>query len=750
MRSAIEHKRRRRGCGRGQRRCGRLSRVAGLLLLACLVAGLARAAPTDDPVATRAAVERLVDRGELGQARRLAEAEARREGGDALLLLRVAIALQEKDALEEALGAAELVLTLRPGDAQAQSMIYELHRRHGTLGKYEQVLVAAAAQPAGAATALRRLADFYTRERKADEALVALERLARLEPRDPETHALAGRIALQAGRTDRAVACFRQALTLRPGDRRLLSELAESYARAGERDQAIATWKQSLDFDPADMNSVRALGTTLHAAGFHQDAIDLYLAARLRRESATAFAPELGEAYEALLFIDKAVSEYLLALAGPIGGARQAEMRLRLLADDEAARPDLIAALERERAARSLADGALIALGLAYLEAGQATRGEACFAAIGDATRRGQALVQTAAGLEQAGDGPIAAALYELALGATLPATLRAEVGLRLCGLYLAAEEWPRARDVLVRLSAEPLPGPLAVAIRLTLADILVLQAGDWQAAGELYSQVLVAPQSGEDQRHARWGMADCAFVAGRLAEAAQAYRDLLKQETEAPPVPPMPLGGGRTSPTWALSAEAAVPARPMGPQWGALRLAEIEFRSGQFKQATADFQRLAAEHPAGPYANDALARVLVITTRFTGESPAEPKVLAGLILLDQGDLAGSARALRQVMSLGPDEPLADLATMLYADGLARFGDPSQAATEYEKLAAAFARSPLAPEALLEAARLRARQPEQREAALKLFRELQTRFPHSPEAAEAEIGIDDLLRHATR
>jgi len=68
-----------------------------------------------------------------------------------------------------------------------------------------------------------------------------------------------------------------------------------------------------------------------------------------------------------------------------------------------------------------------------------------------------------------------------------------------------------------------------------------------------------------------------------------------------------------------------------MGPTYGAYQLAEIEFRSGHVKAATQQFERLAKGHPNSEYANNALERALLLSTEFTGESPAEPKFIEAL-----------------------------------------------------------------------------------------------------------------------
>lgn len=697
--------------------------------------------------ATDVLVEAHLEKAEFVAARKLAEAEAKRENGDANMLLRAASRMLQAGAFDEALQTAELFVSLRPDDTSPYQMIYNIHHHRGTLAAYETQLVTASKDPERKVRALRRLADLYTREQKPKQALDALDRLTRLLPENPEIHESAGRAAMQAGHAEQATTFYERALKLSPDSSRLLAELGAIYAETGEKDKAIALWKRAARYDPSDPDSARMLGQFLHHHGFYHDAVSVYLEARAASEESATVALELGQAYESLLFIDKAVTEYILGMRGSPGMAGHAQRRLQRLALDEVARPDVIAALEDCRKAGDVPEGALVTLGFAHLKAGELGRARDAFDAIANPIRRGQALARTAADLARSGDRSDAVAMYEAALGTALSPELNAQVALRLAALHAEDDNWRRARDLLADVDTDHLSGRLLDAVRLALADILVLRAGNFARAAELYAAVTAESAEPESRRHAAWGLADCAFVAAQYSQATAAYRDLIRPQRRpaGPPVPP--FGGAQGAPIMEFPyLDTLAPPRPMGPAYGAYQLAEITFRSGKFKQARQQFERLAAEHPNSAYANDALDRALMIAADFTGESPAEAKYIEALRLMDRGETDRASRILKMIFSLGPDEPLADDAAMFYANGLSRFGDRAEAAAEYEKMAEGFQDSPLAPEALLKAGRLRSRQPGDRDSALKLFRAVLAKFPDSPEAAQAELGIDDLLR----
>jgi len=696
--------------------------------------------------ATATLVEGHVQKGELAEARRLADVEARREGGNAGLLMRVAADMKAAGLFEEALEALDTYTRLRSGDQGAYQLFYDIHSARGTLAEYQESLGNLADDAQRREEALRRLADLYSRQREPGKALATLERLIDLIPTDANLISSTARTAMHAGKREKAVELYERALALSPDSTPLRSELGDVYAEIGDKEKALETWKRAYRYSPENAMSVQMLGRHLHAHGYYQDAVNTYLEAREALGDPAAFAEELGEEYETLLWVDKAVVEYVTALSVATRMNMRAGRRLQMMAADEMLGPDVIRILEARRAKGDMPDGAVVALGLAHLKAGQPDKATEVFRALEGSEGQAMSLIQTASMLESRGDNSVALGLYEAAMRAALPAVVQGQVALRLAALHSGNGDWRRARDVLSVVDLEAVTANLASNVRLALGDVLILKAGDHESALPLYVHVLV---NGDDEQslHAGWGLADCAFVAEEYAAAAKAYRELMAEEPGRDAPPPPPFGGGMEPFMFTVPGPGFFePERPMGVAYGAYQLAEIEFRSERFGRARKQFEQLAKEHPNSRYANDALERALLIATEFTGESPAEPKYVEALRLVDRGKLEEAVRILKMIHSLGPDEPLADDSALLHAAALSRFGDLDEAAEAYEAIPRRFPDSPLAAGALVQAARIVAREPAGREQALAILRGVMVDFPESPESAEAELVIDGLKR----
>lgn len=697
-------------------------------------------------IAVAVLVEAAVERGDLAEARRLAEAEAMRKGSDPSILLRVAALLQEHGMLREAVELVERFLEARPDNPGALQMLYELHAKAGTLPVYEKQLIEARGKSKDKPAALRRLADFYVRREEPEKALEVLDGLVKLLPRNAEVLAEAGRMAMAASQGERAVAYYRRAVDVEPDNARLQLELGDLLAEQGNTEEALAAWKSGTAYVPGDETAARRLGQHLLSRGLYQEAVDIYLQARAASDDATALASELGEAYEAMLLIEEAVSEYVRAMSRKGGGSRGAQRRLERLAMDEAARPDVVAALEKLTADAAAPDGAHLALALAYLRGGDTTRAREAFERIGDAGERGIALAETAQELEDGGKTRAARELYQMALQSRLPPGLQAQISQRLAAIEQERGNWRGAVHWLSAALEVPNQQEAAEGLMLSLADVLVLQAGDYEQAAALYGQVATRTRDAEARSRAAWGLADCVFVAGRHDEAIAAYSALGGQQAleDAPPLSPFNDGPmGWVSPDRAPRGDGP---RPMGAAYAAYQIAESRFRKGEFEGARTAFESVAHDFQGSAQANDALGRVLLIATEFTGESPAEGKYVEALAQVDRAEIEKAIKTLDLIASTGEGEPLADDAALLKADAVARFGDPDEAVRLYLALVQAEPGSPLTPLALLRAGDVKARDEAGREQALEIYRSLLAGFPGSPEAQEASLAIEAVTR----
>ena len=695
--------------------------------------------------ATGVLIDESVRRREFQRAAELARREAKRENGDAGALLTVASRMQAAGALDKALALAQEYVGLRPDSAGAYHIVYNLHEQRGSLDEYEAQLNEGANATDAKPGDLRRLADLYERRGKFAQALDVLARLLDRAPTDAAVAASAGRMAMRAGRPRAALPYYERAVRLQPDNLRLLNEFGGIYAQIGDKLRALELWQKACRYDPADVASARALGRQLHARGYYQDAAQVYLASRQATGDAAVLATDLAQEYEALLQIDKAVAEYLVAMRAQPGAGGIAGARLRLLSSDKAAGPEVVAALQQHQQSGDLPGRALIALGLAYLASGRRDDASRVLEGIASSPELGPDLVQLGAELEYAGDRRGALAAYDALRKGALAPDMTAVMILRHSALLSQMGRWREAAEVLRGAPARGVSPDLANQVGLALADILVLQAADAEGAAELYVAVLTDSTIPEHRQAAAWGLADCSFAAGKYDDARLAYGELMDMEPppQGPPAPPFAVIEGLVA---LPRPDSPAPGRPAGRAYGAYRLAEIELRLGRTEQAARLFEQMAQDYPSSNYANDALSRRLLISSKFTGESPAEPKYIEALGLIDRGQANKADRLLDMISSLGPEEPLADAAALLRADARARFGAPLRAAELYVKLATRFPQSPLAPEGLLRAGRLAAGREGGREEALKLLRLVLTQYADSPEAAQAELEIEELLR----
>lgn len=716
--------------------------------------------------ATNVLADIALQAGDWAEARRLALAESERVGGDTGMLLRVGLALRQAGRTADALALVESFAATHPDDDSALQTLFEMHQQAGSLDAYLKALQAASSQPDTRPSALRRLADLYTRRQEHAQALATLEELLKLVPETSDLQARAGYVATAARKLDAARAHLARALELEPDSTRLQSDLGDVYARQGQMEQAVALWKLAAGYDPANLASARLVARRMLSRGYAHlalQALEEALAVwRLRNgrpgeeggppdlAQGNPLAAEMGQAYEAELELEKATDCYLTALRqtadDPLAAA-QADQRLRALLADGVAGPVALVALEKAVATGEVPDAALAALAGARLNRGDAAGANEALLRISDPARRAAQIMQLGDELMASGRPGGAAALYRVALetppAGSVPLTPEAgaRLSLRLARLQRDAGRWRAALEALGAAPVQPQPDTLlAWVLRLAEADLRVADASDPDTARPLYEQAQAMAPRPDLVAWARWGLADCAFAAGEYEDAAARYRALAEEAAEAGAevVIAGPFGGYVDSPS------PDFPGNPRGADHAALRLAEITFRGGDLAAARAQFLQVAHTWSAADSANDALARVLLIDTALGADSPGRSRYLQALGLLDRGDLEGALQRLDMIASTGPEDPLSAEAALLAARAFSRLGDPVGGRQRFEDLAAEFPDSPVAPAALLEAARLAAET--DTPAAQALCQALTTRYPASPEASLAGELLEDLGR----
>lgn len=105
-----------------------------------------------------------------------------------------------------------------------------------------------------------------------EDATAVLDKVASIDPSDPETARLRAQARLEAGNQSDGIAVLESYLQGKPdGLISLRWTLAESYLRAGDRDLAAATYREILHIDPRHAGAWTALGRTLLWSGELQE-----------------------------------------------------------------------------------------------------------------------------------------------------------------------------------------------------------------------------------------------------------------------------------------------------------------------------------------------------------------------------------------------------------------------------------------------------------------------------------------------
>lgn len=87
------------------------------------------------------------------------------------------------------------------------------------------------------------------------QALLLLEAAKSLEPENPAVYAEIGRLQLQSGYHDEALAAFGKALALRPGDARALNNRGVALMALGQTEAARADFESALAADPCQFDA---------------------------------------------------------------------------------------------------------------------------------------------------------------------------------------------------------------------------------------------------------------------------------------------------------------------------------------------------------------------------------------------------------------------------------------------------------------------------------------------------------------
>jgi len=653
--------------------------------------------------ARRQLVEYLIGTEQFQRAVEVARGGASKGPEQTDLLLLAADALLDANQPDRAEQLCRQVLAAEPDNEAAGHLLYEVSSQRGALDELEDELQEQATGP-HRGSALRRLAELYSRRGDDERALAVYEQLLKDAPEDPELLYRGGSLARDAGDLDKAEQYLRRLVAVEPDDRSGAQALGEVYIRQGKPEKALDTFKAATDYRPDDPRSAQALGRILSRYSLFHQAVEVYERARRELGDQNLLAYDMGRAFVGLMDYEKATPEFLKALAEPSGPSpRLVSYELERLARDEIAGEAVLATLDAWAEQEGGGDEQLLVAARAYIAADRPERGVALVERLG--AEAGLALLELAREQEAEGERDLAADLYEAVLKRRLEPEHRGLAALRLTELRLAQGRW---REALSLLENSPAAPGEESHIALLRADLLLRFVRDVDAGTEAYQDVLSQAGDGTPGTwHARWGLAGCLFAAGQWEGAEQAYRALMEEAREgllleAPPPPP-----GHAA--YVMPGLMQMPPEPdqsrTSAAYAAIRLAEISLRRQDLEEAAARFAKVAREHRASAFGNDALERLAFIKENLDGQGEAEGEYLRALGMLDRGEW-DRAEALLEEIAAQRAEPLADDALMLLAQSWVDREEPARAVEVYEELAEEFPESLLAPTALLDAAHL--------------------------------------------
>ncbi len=690
--------------------------------------------------------EVLIGLGDLEAAQKAIAAEGLPKSQAAYLQARLAQSLAAQGKYEEALRACQAALEADPGNQSVWRIRAQIADKQGKAeALVQEVTTQLEADPKNE-TLAARLAALADWSEDPARALAIYGRLVKLRPEDASVLARAAGLATEAGKLDDALAWYEAAQRLEPDDTNVYFQIGDVQARRGKTAEALDAWKKATSYRAGDVPATARLGQMLAEHSLYEEAAQLYRECRDKAGDPTALAPELAEALSALAKPQEAIREYVTAASQSLPQAQAIVPEAIKVARESALVPQLMEQA-KERLAATHAPGLALLLALAEATEGRA---EEAIARATEAGLKPDDLLSIGESLEQNGDRDGAARMYAAVVARPgVSVGLRLENALRAAQIDVAAGRVTDGAAVLRLATATP-GGPPQLRDRasLMLADLTLRTGGDPDEASSLFAALAKQSRLPDVAREARWRLADAEFAAGHFDAATAMYQQLAQGAPAVEPVPPPPppFGGAVRVVPGRLPARS-IPAEDsrMTPAYAAEQIAEGAFRSGQFDRAKALFAEVAEKYPESIYANDALARRVLIMTDFAQPRPAADTYRQALIEGAGPHWEAALAKLRDLAALGAQEPLSDEAAVLTADLLASHGRAAEAAAQYRAAARDFPASLLAPEALLKAAQLAQSLGDDAQAKQDLEALLKA-FPKSPMAETAALRLDDLAR----
>lgn len=106
-----------------------------------------------------------------------------------------------------------------------------------------------------------------------EEALIANQNAARIDPADAEPHNNVGNVLKNLGRVEEAEASYKQAIQLKPDYTEAHCNLANMLRDLGRLDEAEAGYRQAISLKKDFSNAIESLGMVLIKKGEHAEGL---------------------------------------------------------------------------------------------------------------------------------------------------------------------------------------------------------------------------------------------------------------------------------------------------------------------------------------------------------------------------------------------------------------------------------------------------------------------------------------------
>jgi TolA-binding protein len=556
------------------------------------------------------------------------------------------------------------------------------------------------------------------RDGRAKQALDLYLLLDREHPNEPVIRLGIASAALEAGDLGQARRVVDEAIATQPPDPDWIRLRGKVLMAEGKPAEAVAAWRELLTVFPDREEAYRTTGMLLASEKKISEAVALLEEGRAALGDSLLFHTELAALYDMIGRSGSALAEYVRGVAAGRIDAAEATFRsgdLNVSAEEAA---DL-AALAATLAPATPAAAAELSSFLAHLwllagecAAARAAAGQADAQSGGCGERR-------LAFAERIADGPCAAEGIEALREVTAtcpPSPVVWHARRTLAKRLVEAGGFGEARDQLASLIAEaPEGSPEHAEGLLELADVQLVGTREPAAARASFERFVSRYPGGQTAWSARLGAARAALLAGDFAAAEPAFAGLVDR----------------------------------GPdddvrEAGLFFLAELNFYRGDFDKSLELYAKLLKTYPAGTYLNDAVDRlVFVEASRDAGDGLL--REFADAARSGQaGDAAGAEARFRTLASDFPLSALRDEAMFEAAMLADRLGRHEAALADLDLLVESFSESPLAPRALLEKGRIRARKLADAAGARAEWERLLVDYPKSLLVDEARAHLGEL------